>query len=541
MRQESVTWPMHFRSSTNEQGKRCKVCRTCTADYHILLQPCPDYGATVWLYENASRLFRSQDKLYRERRFMGRSQILRIFSYIESLRNRIKELEAHSKLDANNGASIDTDCQTTLPSANQASSPPTQIPLDDMEVPLLTHVNQKSEKCVRFGRASPTRLDISGDQYSASNPQSTPQLVDSLRSHGPNNHHVNDLESGHRAGDIEMTIDEATKCPIGISPTESAYFGSSSSFSFMDEVQSVLNISESWRPEEDCEEPMCNAPRNIRDDPRPSSIMCPATGDSYRWRQQARSVFEDFTLPRRADADALVETYFVWTHNLYPFLEELWFRQRYEQLWTTSDDQHQCKGFQQSKTKSRWATRQDPSANDGILGTDDILFYCLANVVFAMGCQFHSDIDPRDRRRESEIFYQRAKRLLGLDFDLMNEGSTLLVQTFLIMGHYLQSTEMIGACWNCVGVAIRAAQAIGLHLDPSRQFKLKSLDQAEYDLRLRLWGGCLLFDRSVFFGSGFSDRFGIRGTDIQIIVNVVLSWTFFLTGMFGTGWLTFIL
>ena len=403
---------------------------------------------------------------------------------------------------------IDSDCQATPLPVEQASSPPAAILLEDIERSLLAHVNQQGEECSRFGKTPAARLEISGSPYPASNPPSESKLVNNLGSHGPEIHHAHDFQAGGR--DIGTTAEDATNGPSGISPTESAYFGSSSSFSFMDQVQSVLNMTESWLAEGERGEPMSNAPHNIGDDLGPPSIAYPAAGDPDGWRHQARSVFEDFALPRRADADALAETYFIWTHSLYPFLDEPWFRKRHEKLWTTAGNEHKCQHSPGSQPKFPWSTRQDTSANDGSLRTDDVLFYCLVNLVYAMGCQFHSTIDPRDRRRESDIFYQRAKRLLGLDFDMMNQGSTLLVQTFLIMGQYLQSTEMIGASWNCVGVAIRTAQAIGLHLDSSKQSKVRSLNQSQYDLRLRLWGGCLLFDRSVNFSPRFSDHFILR-------------------------------
>ena len=61
------------------------------------------------------------------------------------------------------------------------------------------------------------------------------------------------------------------------------------------------------------------------------------------------------------------------------------------------------------------------------------------------------------------------------------------------MGLYLQSTELSGACWNLVSIAVRTGQALGLHEDAIDMFD-DAGDSAEHDLRERVWGGCVLLD-----------------------------------------------
>ncbi len=94
----------------------------------------------------------------------------------------------------------------------------------------------------------------------------------------------------------------------------------------------------------------------------------------------------------------------------------------------------------------------------------------------------------------SRVFYARAKSLLS--FDMLGRGSIGLVQALLLMGQYLQSTESSGLCWNVVGLAIRVAQRIGLHLGPSdsthgyatcgRSGGLQGMDQMEIEIRRRV-------------------------------------------------------
>lgn len=101
------------------------------------------------------------------------------------------------------------------------------------------------------------------------------------------------------------------------------------------------------------------------------------------------------------------------------------------------------------------------------------------------------------------MFWNRCKELLEMDFDLFNRPCLELVQALLFMGVYLQSTaELTGACWNIVGVAIRLAQALGLHasfsLRAGKEYQVGSRLSKEgktHSLRMRTWAGCVLMDR----------------------------------------------
>lgn len=91
--------------------------------------------------------------------------------------------------------------------------------------------------------------------------------------------------------------------------------------------------------------------------------------------------------------------------------------------------------------------------------------------------------------RTHEQFAQRATRLLSLD--LMDYGLIQLVQALLLKSQYLQTLSMSNKCWVTVGMAIRVAQAIGLHLDIAGE------TQAQREERRRTWHSCELLDRFV--------------------------------------------
>jgi hypothetical protein len=124
------------------------------------------------------------------------------------------------------------------------------------------------------------------------------------------------------------------------------------------------------------------------------------------------------------------------------------------------------------------------------------LFYCTLNTIFALGCQSDPYADPEEQALTSEMFWQRAKQLLELDFDVFNEGSVELVQCLLLMSLYLQSTGLSGVCWNVVSVAVRTAQTLGLHRS-SPTANAPDRTREDPELRRTIWAGCVLLDRYV--------------------------------------------
>lgn len=114
--------------------------------------------------------------------------------------------------------------------------------------------------------------------------------------------------------------------------------------------------------------------------------------------------------------------------------------------------------------------------------------------MFALGCQLSPEIGETEREPAADIFFQRSKKLLH--FDILEEGNLKVVQALLLMGQYLQCTKMPGRCWIVVGLAIRLAQGLGLHLDRIEK------NQLERELHKRLWGGCIILDRVISMAYG---------------------------------------
>ena len=120
-------------------------------------------------------------------------------------------------------------------------------------------------------------------------------------------------------------------------------------------------------------------------------------------------------------------------------------------------------------------------------------FFCILNLVFALGCHYTDVIAPPERCETGELFFQRAKKLI--DLDDLEHGDCTLVQALLLMGIFLQSTDRSEMCWNVIGLAIRMAQSVGLHDSEWTDAHDVNLDTVEVEMKKRLWGGCVLHDR----------------------------------------------
>lgn len=217
------------------------------------------------------------------------------------------------------------------------------------------------------------------------------------------------------------------------------------------------------------------------------SVLSPIYASSGRSSApKTDSAVFGMTIPPRDEADDLVENYWRWTHSLYPFVHRPSFEERYRMMW-----------YPQTKSRCRNTETYIPRSSGLYAPMGDRLFYCMLNMVFALGALFSPRMDHKDRDQVSRDFFERAKKLM--DLDMLAAGSLPLVQTLLLMSQYLQSTEMSSSCWNIVGLAVRVAQSIGLHHDPKSCTQgccpAQTLDQLETEMRRRAWAGCVLLDR----------------------------------------------
>lgn len=261
----------------------------------------------------------------------------------------------------------------------------------------------------------------------------------------------------------------------------SEYFGPSSTASLVDRARNAMGqqCRKHWsalhnRPCSQCQHETVSS----------LSPSCASSGRSHSLKTDS-AVF-GMTVPPRDEADDLVENYWRWTNSIYPYIHRPSFEERYHMIWYP-------------QTGPRCLSTETHTFTPAGLYTSmgDRLFYCMLNSVFALGALFTPRMGHKDRDQVSRGFFERAKKLM--DLDMLAAGSLALVQTLLLMGQYLQSTEMSSTCWNIVGLAVRVAQNIGLHHDAKNCNQdccpTQTLDQAETEMRRRAWAGCVLLDR----------------------------------------------
>lgn len=174
-------------------------------------------------------------------------------------------------------------------------------------------------------------------------------------------------------------------------------------------------------------------------------------------------------IPRRVLADSLIDSFFAFVHEFLPIFHRSTFQKQYEKLWTPS-------------RPSRPPQNPHESFEDGI-------FLSTLNVCFALGSLFSQLVPDEERETTSEEYYQRSRSLTN--FDICDYSSLSTVRLQLVTGLYLQTTSHSSRCWNVVGSAIRLAQDLELHKDPSRHVES---DQMEVEMKRRVWHSCVVMD-----------------------------------------------
>lgn len=176
-------------------------------------------------------------------------------------------------------------------------------------------------------------------------------------------------------------------------------------------------------------------------------------------------------LPSRHAADNFTSAYFNIVHPLFPIIHQPSFDASYRYLWQPPD-------------------ADQPLSMASVI--TDPIFMSTVNVVFALGCQFSDMVEPSRRTRVAAEFYDRSMQLSA--FRVLDAASLESVQLLLLTGVYLQSTQYASRCWNMVGLAIRAAQALGLHLESKHS---SCASQLRREMGRRVWYNCVVLDRFV--------------------------------------------
>ena len=262
-------------------------------------------------------------------------------------------------------------------------------------------------------------------------------------------------QNAHPLGERQtVASDAATVLSAVTRGTPTEYFGESSTFDFMAKVGS---------PNEETRD-NADVPLSARPAAGGRNASLTASSPSAPVVELLNGDCDDpFGLPSRFAADRLVDAYFRYRHPLNPYLHEGTFRLRYRRLWLSQD------------LGGEDATQQSLS------------WFGLVNLVFAFGND-HANV-PRRAAADRSRYFQRAKCLILSG--LLQLSTIDHIQALLLMSQYLHGSLELNSCWTIVGLAIRTAQGLGLHLDPARF----TPDKIEQEIRKRAWWGCFVMDR----------------------------------------------
>ena len=169
-------------------------------------------------------------------------------------------------------------------------------------------------------------------------------------------------------------------------------------------------------------------------------------------------------LPERQLADALLSRFWGQVHPIFPVTHQQSMTRLYEQLWTPNN------------MRLNWFNKA--------------VMYATLNIMLALGCQYSNSFAPEHGLALGSQFYERSMNLVPLN--KMDSASLGIVQLLLLTGIYLQSTSYANRCWNTVGLALRVAQGLGLHLDRSAS---PNESQQQKETRRRVWYICVMMDR----------------------------------------------
>jgi len=229
-----------------------------------------------------------------------------------------------------------------------------------------------------------------------------------------------------------------------------AYFGESSTFNFMEKVMS---------PGMDR-----NDSTGADDQATIASLAASKSSTNPMDRLLGADTEDPLGLPHRSMADWLVDSYFRYRHPLHPYLHESTFRQRYGRIWT-----------------GQVMEGEEPTGNS-------LDWLGLVNMIFAFGHDYES-LGRASTRYGRVLYFRRAQTLV---FSALLQGATIeLVQALLLMGLYYHNGLELDNCWTVVGLAIRMAQGLGLHLSTESTAR----DVIDQEVRKRTWWGCFVLER----------------------------------------------
>jgi hypothetical protein len=196
------------------------------------------------------------------------------------------------------------------------------------------------------------------------------------------------------------------------------------------------------------------------------TAQCPQDGDMYLSvldaEAQEYSEATTFTLPDKATADALVQSFFDNVHPNYPLFHMGHFHQQYETMWNPTKQQI-----------DDW----DPG------------WVCVLCLIFVFGAQA---LEPFGK--QSVSIERRYLRIAQCYVDHLISTTTLqTIQALMLLQLYYHNVGERNASWMLLGCASRMAIALGMH----REGANVGFDPSEQNIRRQIWWTVYIFERNL--------------------------------------------
>ncbi|KAI1814315.1 fungal-specific transcription factor domain-containing protein [Poronia punctata] len=167
-------------------------------------------------------------------------------------------------------------------------------------------------------------------------------------------------------------------------------------------------------------------------------------------------------LPEKLQADILLGQYFECVDPVYPMVHRQSFYSQYDGFWSMKES-----------------------------GQSDASFVALLFVMLALGTQFVSTTNPRDRKQTAEFYASAGNQALRMS-SYLSTASIHSVQAMVLLCYFLINDNHASDGWAFAGIIMRQAYAMGLHRDPN--IVAPNATPFEKQQRRKLWQAVLLQD-----------------------------------------------
>ncbi|KAL8822312.1 MAG: hypothetical protein Q9191_006951 [Dirinaria sp. TL-2023a] len=187
----------------------------------------------------------------------------------------------------------------------------------------------------------------------------------------------------------------------------------------------------------------------------------------------AEDQIDPYGLPIKPTTDTLIDIYFATIHPSFPVLDQNVFLDEYSQYVASVEP----------RTESRFR-----------------IFVPVLQLVLAIGA-IHAHLTHAEwagHDRDHLLFFARA-RSLGTESGLFEDRVyAAQIETFGLSAMYFLATHQLNRAWNVLGLAIRSAQALGMHLENH----LQGLKEEDKLTRVRMWYAIVSLERTLCLVTG---------------------------------------